>query len=56
MGGLLAAFALTGDELYKTKAYDLGKRLLPAFDTPTGIPYGHINLLTGVSIHMLRLP
>ena len=48
MGGLLAAFALTGDELYKTKALELGVKLLPAFDSPTGIPYGYINLLTGV--------
>lgn len=29
-------------------AYDLGKRLLPAFDTPTGIPYGSVNLRYGV--------
>lgn len=25
-------------------ALDLGKRLLPAFDTPTGIPYGTVAL------------
>ena len=29
-------------------AVDLGERLLPAFDTPTGIPYGTVNLLHGV--------
>ena len=29
-------------------ALDLGLRLLPAFDTNTGIPYGTVNLLTGV--------
>jgi mannosidase alpha-like ER degradation enhancer 2 len=29
-------------------AHDLGKRLLPAFDTNTGIPYGTINLLHGI--------
>ena len=29
-------------------AHDLGSRLLPAFDTPTGIPYGSINLRHGV--------
>jgi hypothetical protein len=28
-------------------AVDLANRLLPAFDTPTGIPYGSINLKTG---------
>ncbi|KAJ7558268.1 hypothetical protein O6H91_04G031400 [Diphasiastrum complanatum] len=30
-------------------AEDLGYRLLPAFDTPTGIPYGSVNLLFGVN-------
>jgi Glycosyl hydrolase family 47 len=29
-------------------ALDLGNRLLLAFDTPTGIPYGTVNLLHGV--------
>eukprot|EP00041_Stephanoeca_diplocostata_P028006 m.782188 g.782188 ORF g.782188 m.782188 type:complete len:983 (-) comp23289_c0_seq8:5021-7969(-) len=29
-------------------AIDIGQRLLPAFNTPTGIPYGTVNLLHGV--------
>ena len=29
-------------------AVDLANRLLPAFDTPTGIPYGTVNLIHGV--------
>ncbi|KAG9019007.1 alpha mannosidase-like protein [Tulasnella sp. 427] len=29
-------------------AWDLGKRLLPAFNTPTGLPYARINLRSGV--------
>jgi len=29
-------------------AMDLGDRLLPAYDTATGIPYGTVNLLSGV--------
>lgn len=29
-------------------ALDLGKRFLPAFDTPTGIPYARINLRHGL--------
>ncbi|KAG9034693.1 alpha mannosidase-like protein [Tulasnella sp. JGI-2019a] len=29
-------------------ALDLGQRLLPAFDTPTGLPYARVNLRTGV--------
>lgn len=32
-------------------AYDLGKRLLPAFHTPTGIPYPRINLRTGIPFY-----
>ncbi|KAJ7781324.1 alpha mannosidase-like protein [Mycena metata] len=31
-----------------TMAHDLGKRLLPAFATPTGLPYARINLRRGV--------
>ncbi|KAI0091966.1 alpha mannosidase-like protein [Irpex rosettiformis] len=30
-------------------AHDLGKRLLPAFKTPTGIPYARINLRHGLT-------
>lgn len=29
-------------------ATDLATRLLPAFDTPTGLPYARVNLRTGV--------
>lgn len=29
-------------------AEDVARRLLPAFDTPTGMPYGTVNLRTGV--------
>ena len=38
VGGLLSAFALTDDRLYLDKAVDLCTRLLPAFNTQTGIP------------------
>lgn len=31
-------------------AYDLGKRLLPAFDTPNGIPAPRVNLETGIML------
>ncbi|KAF5393914.1 hypothetical protein D9757_000102 [Collybiopsis confluens] len=30
-------------------AYDLGKRLLPAFSTPTGLPFARINLRHGIT-------
>jgi mannosidase alpha-like ER degradation enhancer 2 len=47
LGGLLSAYQLTGDERLLKQAEDLGKRLLPAFDTPTGLPYVNVNLRTG---------
>ncbi|KAM9309811.1 mannosyl-oligosaccharide 1,2-alpha-mannosidase IA isoform 2-T2 [Pholidichthys leucotaenia] len=49
VGGLLSAYYLTGEELFKTKAIELGEKLLPAFNTPTGIPRGVINLGSGTS-------
>ncbi|KAA0702627.1 Mannosyl-oligosaccharide 1,2-alpha-mannosidase IC [Triplophysa tibetana] len=49
VGGLLSAFYLTGDEIYKQKVLELGEKLLPAFNTPTGIPRGVINLGSGTS-------
>jgi mannosidase alpha-like ER degradation enhancer 2 len=47
LGGLLAAYQLTGDRRLLRLAEDLGGRLLPAFDSPTGIPYRFVNLRTG---------
>ncbi|XP_043273662.1 mannosyl-oligosaccharide 1,2-alpha-mannosidase IA-like isoform X2 [Venturia canescens] len=47
LGSLLACYALTGDVIFRDKAAQLGERLLPAFQTDTGIPYSLINLATG---------
>jgi mannosyl-oligosaccharide alpha-1,2-mannosidase len=47
VGGFLAAYALTGDTLFKDKAQYVADKLLPAFQTPTGIPYALINFRTG---------
>ncbi|HEX9396995.1 MAG TPA: glycoside hydrolase family 47 protein [Burkholderiales bacterium] len=47
LGGLLAAYQLDGDEAFLTLADDLGRRLLPAFDSPTGMPYRFLNLRSG---------
>lgn len=44
-------YALTGDLLYREKAQEVADKLLPAFQTPTGIPNGRINIRTGVRIH-----
>ncbi len=47
LGGLLSGYQLTGDERLLRKAEDLGTRLLPVFDSPTGLPYVEVNLHTG---------
>jgi hypothetical protein len=47
LGGLLASYQLTGDQRLLALAEDLGRRLLPAFDSPTGLPYVYVNLRTG---------
>nr|XP_023025140.1 mannosyl-oligosaccharide alpha-1,2-mannosidase IA-like [Leptinotarsa decemlineata] len=49
VGGLLACFALTGDTMFRDKAQQIADKLLPAFDTPTGIPNALINFKTGAS-------
>ncbi len=49
LGGLLAAYDLSGDALFLKKAVDLGNRLMPAFSTSTGIPRASINLATGAA-------
>lgn len=47
LGGLLSSYQLTDDKRLLTLAEDLGKRLLPAFNSPTGLPYVYVNLRTG---------
>jgi mannosidase alpha-like ER degradation enhancer 2 len=47
LGGLLSAYQMTGDERLLKLADDLGARLLPVFDSPTGMPYMYVNLKTG---------
>lgn len=47
MGGLLSAYDLSGEKVFLEKAKDIADRLLPAWDTPSGIPYNIINLAHG---------
>lgn len=49
IGGLLSCYALTGDDMFKNKAEEIARLLLPAFNTPKGIPHALINIKTGVS-------
>ena len=46
LGGLLTNYQLTGDKRFLHLAEDLGSRLLPAFESPTGMPYRYVNLRT----------
>ncbi|MCX6268705.1 MAG: glycoside hydrolase family 47 protein [Bacteroidetes bacterium] len=56
MGGLLSSYELSADKRLLTLAEDLGKRLLPAFNSPTGMPYRFINLKTGKARDSLSNP
>jgi mannosidase alpha-like ER degradation enhancer 2 len=47
LGGLLSSYQMTNDKRLLDLADDLGTRLLPAFDSPTGMPYRYVNLKTG---------
>ncbi|KAI7887575.1 glycoside hydrolase [Mucor mucedo] len=50
VGGLLSAYDLSLEKVFVTKAVELVDKLMPAFDTPTGIPYQYINFTTGEPI------
>lgn len=47
LGGLLSGYQLTGDKRLLDLADDLGTRMLPVFDSPTGLPWVDVNLRTG---------
>jgi ER degradation enhancer, mannosidase alpha-like 2 len=47
LGGLLSGYQATGDARLLHLAEDLGTRLLPVFNSPTGMPYMYVNLKTG---------
>lgn len=56
LGGLLSAYQMDGDKRFLTLAEDLGKRLLPVFNTPTGMPYRFVNLQSGKTRDSLNNP
>ncbi len=47
LGGLLTSYQMTNDKRFLKLAEDLGNRLLPVFNSPTGLPYRYVNLKTG---------
>lgn len=50
LGGFLSAYDLSQDAVFLNKAIELTNLLLPAFDTPTGIPYQFMNFTSGMPI------
>ncbi len=49
LGGLLAMYDYSQNPEILEKAIEFGDRMLPAFDSPTGIPYHSVNLRTGAT-------
>ena len=47
LGGLLTAFQMDGDPRFLELATELADRMMPAFESPTGMPYVRVNLRTG---------
>jgi mannosyl-oligosaccharide alpha-1,2-mannosidase len=43
LGGLLSAYSLTREPIFLSKADNIGRALLPAFDTASGIPAFAVN-------------
>jgi mannosidase alpha-like ER degradation enhancer 2 len=56
LGGLLSAYQLDGDGRWLDLAVDLADRLMPAFDSPTGMPYRYVHLRTGATRDPLNNP
>ena len=47
LGGMLAIYEYSRNPAILEKVRDFADRILPAFDSPTGIPYHSVNLKTG---------
>jgi mannosidase alpha-like ER degradation enhancer 2 len=56
LGGLLSAYQMDGDARWLDRAVDLADRLMPAFDSPTGMPYRYVHLQTGATRDPLNNP
>ena len=56
VGGLLSGHLATGEAMLLELAHDLASRMMPAFDTPTGMPMRYVNLCTGKTRDPLSFP
>lgn len=50
VGGLLSAYDLSYNPVFVDRAVALADRLLPAFNSSTGIPYQYIDITTGAPL------
>uniref|UniRef100_A0A8D8YM95 alpha-1,2-Mannosidase n=1 Tax=Cacopsylla melanoneura TaxID=428564 RepID=A0A8D8YM95_9HEMI len=49
LGGLLSAYHFSANDLFVSKALDIGEALLPCFEkSPSGIPYSDVNLASHI--------
>lgn len=49
LGGLLSAYAMSNETIFLTRADDLGRKLLPAFNTSSGMPTYAVNTVKSAS-------
>ncbi len=56
LAGLLTAYEMDGDSGFLLLATDLANRMLPAFNTPTGMPYRYVHLQTGKTRDSINNP
>ena len=47
LAGLITAYEMDGDKKFLALATDLADRLMPAFNSKTGMPYRYVHLQTG---------
>lgn len=47
LGGLLSAYFVSGDGVFRERAAELGEALSPAFQSKTSVPHSDVNLLSG---------
>ncbi|RYE11930.1 MAG: glycoside hydrolase family 47 protein, partial [Sphingobacteriales bacterium] len=56
LGGLITAYEMDGDKRFLQLATDLADRLMPAFETKTGMPYRYVHLQTGATRDSINNP
>ena len=56
LGGLITAYELDGDKKFLQLATDLADRMMPAFNSPTGMPYRYVHLQTGKTRDSINNP